>query len=68
MSSKKNTNKGTLNDRRPMQVLSSIVTGNKNGFIAGLLIIAMCLPISTVALAASAPSAPESLTAVAGSG
>ena len=49
-------------------MLSRFFTGKKNGFITGLLIMAMCLSICTVALAASAPSAPESLTAAAGNG
>jgi hypothetical protein len=47
-----------------MQVLLKFFIGKKNGMIAGLLIMVMSLPWITGALAASPPSAPESLTAV----
>ena len=49
-------------------MLSRFFSGKKNGFVTGLLIIAMCLPLCSGALAASVPSAPEGLTAAVGSG
>ncbi|MCL1855653.1 MAG: fibronectin type III domain-containing protein [Clostridia bacterium] len=49
-------------------MISRFLSGNRSGIIAGLLIMAMCLPLCTGALAASPPSAPESLTAVPGNG
>jgi hypothetical protein len=49
-------------------VLSSVFAGKRNGFIAGLLVMALCLPPCPIALAASVPSAPEGFTAVAGNG
>ncbi|MCL1897040.1 MAG: fibronectin type III domain-containing protein [Clostridiales bacterium] len=49
-------------------MLSRFFSGKKNVVIAGLLMLAMCLPLYPGALAASPPSVPESLTAVPGNG
>ncbi|MCL1855602.1 MAG: fibronectin type III domain-containing protein [Clostridia bacterium] len=49
-------------------MLLKLLSGKKNGLIAGLLMLAICLPLCPGALAVPPPSAPESFTAIPGNG